>query len=69
MNKPSTILQREFKDKIVAAINESQLPAFVLTPVLQQALTELERLDEQQYKADLAAYEEDEENGEVIETE
>ena len=57
MDKPASLLQREFEEKIIDAINTSSLPAFVLIPVLEQAVRELERLKEEQYKADLAAYE------------
>lgn len=60
MNKPATLLQREFKDKIVNAINESNLPAFVLVPVLEQALIEVKNIEEKQYEADKAAYEKEE---------
>lgn len=60
MNKPATLLQREFKDKIVNAINESNLPAFVLVPILEQALAEVKNIEEKQYEADKAAYEKEE---------
>lgn len=67
MDKPATILQREFRDKIVNAVNESNLPAFVLVPVLEQALAEVRQIEEQQYKADLAEYEGENKDGEIIE--
>lgn len=59
MDKPATMLQREFKEKIIGAINESKLPAFVITPILEQALAEVKAIEEKQYEADKAAYEED----------
>lgn len=60
--KPATLLRREFEDKIVNAINESRLPAFALLPILEGAVAEVKRIEEQQYEADKAAYEaEDEE--------
>ena len=70
MDKPITLAQREFKDKIVQAINDSGLPAFVISPVLRQALDKVEEIEEQQYLADKKAYEEMEENnnGETSET-
>lgn len=58
MDKPATMLQREFKDKIVEAINESGLPAFALIPVIERALGELNRIEEEQYQNDKKAYEE-----------
>lgn len=55
--KPATLLQREFEEKIVEAVNNSNLPAFVLVPILEGALAEVKRVEEQQYEADKAAYE------------
>lgn len=62
MDKSLILLQHDFKDTIVRAINDSNLPAFVIAPILQQALAEVERIEEQQYLADKKAYEESEEN-------
>lgn len=60
MNKPATLLHREFKNKIVEAINNSNLPAFVVASVLEGALSEVREIEEKQYEADKAAYEENE---------
>lgn len=57
MDKPVSMLQREFKDNLVSTINNSKLPAFVLVPIVEQALRELERLEQEQYDADKVAYE------------
>lgn len=57
MDKPATILQREFREKIVTAVNESNLPAFVLRPILEQVLAEVKTIEEQQYQNDKAEYE------------
>lgn len=59
MDKPATLLQRDFKDNLVKIINESKLPAFVLVPILEQALAEVRDIEEKQYEADKAAYEGD----------
>lgn len=59
MDKPATLLQREFKDNLVKIINESKLPAFVLVPIMEQALAEVRDIEEKQYEADKAAYEGD----------
>lgn len=58
--KPATLLQREFREKIVEAVNCSNLPAFVLVPILEQVLDEVKRIEEQQYEADKAEYEAEE---------
>lgn len=60
MDKPATLLHREFKNKIVEAINGSNLPAFVVASVLEDALAEVREIEEKQYEADKAAYEENE---------
>lgn len=67
MDKPATLLQREFQKKIVDAINESGLPAFVLVPILEQALAEVQRIEEQQYQEDKKKFESEEarENGKI----
>lgn len=57
MDKPATLLHREFKDNLVKIINESNLPAFVLVPLLEQALAEVKDIEQKQYEADKAAYE------------
>lgn len=67
-DKPTSMLQREFKDKIISAINESSLPAFVLAPILELALTEVNDIAQKQYEADKAAYEEELNNGKTAET-
>lgn len=58
MEKPSTVLHREFVGKLQDIINGSNLPAFVLIPVLRNALGQLEQLEERQYQMDAAAWNE-----------
>jgi len=57
MDKPTTMRHREFKTYLISLINESGLPAFVLVPVMEQALSELKAIEEQQYLEDKANYE------------
>lgn len=57
MDKPTTMRHREFKADLISLINESGLPAFVLIPVVEQALSELKAIEEQQYLEDKAHYE------------
>lgn len=59
MNKPITVLQREFADRIVQVVNESGLPAFAIKGILTDCLAQITRLEEIQYREDLKAYEED----------
>lgn len=56
MNKPATVLQRDFKEKIVDAINNSGLPAFVINLTMSQILQDIRLIEEEQYKADLDEY-------------
>lgn len=57
MNKPSSILYEEFKQKMLALINSSGLPVFVMELVLENYLTELKLLSQRQYQQDKANYE------------
>ena len=57
MEKPSSILYREFSNNIANVINQSGLPAFVMVPVIQNVLHELDEISNRQYKADVEAYE------------
>lgn len=67
MDKPTTMRHREFKTDLISLINESGLPAFVLVPVMEQVLSELKAIEEQQYLEDKKHYEEAEEkeNGKI----
>lgn len=56
MDKPSTVLHREFVDKLQNLINGSHLPAFVLVPVVRDALDQLIRLEDQQFQRDAAEW-------------
>lgn len=56
MDKPSTVLHREFVDKLQNLINCSHLPAFVLVPVIRDALDQLIRLEDQQFQRDAAEW-------------
>ena len=57
MNKPITLARKEFIEKIVAACNESQLPAFVVADVLGEAEKAARELAEKQLAADAEAWE------------
>lgn len=57
MDKPITVARQEFMDALVALINNSNLPAFVITPILQTVTQRVAELETQQYEADFAEYE------------
>ena len=44
------IKEREFKEKLVQLINESQLPAFVIKPMLKEMFEQVNVLEQQQYE-------------------
>lgn len=56
MDKPSTLAYRDLIDDITNVINKSDLPPFVVIPVMKEILAQLVQLDEQQYKCDEAKY-------------
>ena len=53
MQKPDTIRYREFVAHLQTVINDSQLPAFVMIPVVREALQQLAQQDENQYRKDM----------------
>lgn len=57
MNKPITVKYQEFKDKLAEVINDSELPPFVIEPVLKEYLNETHAFAEQQYQKDKLSYE------------
>lgn len=57
-NKPITVARQEFIEKIVADINESGLPFFVVVEVLNSMLPELQKQVGAQFERDKKAYEE-----------
>lgn len=44
------IKERETRENIVQVINQSNLPAFILKPILKDMLEQIERLEQQQYE-------------------
>ena len=54
--------EREFKEKIVAVINNSNLPAFIIKPTLKDLIGQIELLEQQQYQKALNSKEEKDEN-------
>jgi len=56
MEKPITIKRKEMIEKICAAINESELPAFAIRDALRAIDQDLARAQEEQLKRDLQAW-------------
>lgn len=56
MDKPSSILYKEFRSKVIEAINTSGLPAFVINLTLSQLLKEVQTLEEKQLNIDIDSY-------------
>lgn len=42
------LLKKEFEEKIVTLINESNLPAFILKPIIKELFEQLNILEQQQ---------------------
>ena len=55
--KPMSVIRQEFAEKIVNDINNSQLPLFVIEPILQNALEAVKDAAQKQYEAEKAQYE------------
>ena len=55
--KPITLIRQEFVDVLVEEINNSQLPMFVIEPILQNLLDQVKDAAQKQYEADKAQYE------------
>jgi hypothetical protein len=58
-NKPVTVALAEFRQRIEAAINESQLPAFVIEMSLSNYLAQIHGLAEKQTAQEAEAYQEE----------
>ena len=50
--------ERETKEKIVDVINQSNLPAFILKPMIKDLFEQISQLEEQQYQEALKLKEE-----------
>ncbi len=58
MTKPITVARQEFNEKLVALVNESKLPAFVVREALATAYEGLTEVEKAQLEADRKAWEE-----------
>lgn len=54
--KPESVRRVDLKRSIEAAINEAQLPPYVIEPVIADVLEKIRLASMRQYQADLAAW-------------
>ena len=64
MNKPLTIARQEFTETIVEAINNAELPFFVISDILKSALVEVDKMSQAQYQQDKDAWDKAKEEAE-----
>lgn len=64
MNKPITVAREDFATALINLVNDSKLPAFVMSDILKNAVKELERLEGEQYQSDKQAWEESQKEAE-----
>ena len=57
IRKPMSVIRQEFAEKLVNDINNSQLPLFVIEPILQNALDAVKDAAQKQYEVEKAQYE------------
>lgn len=56
MNKPLLVERAEFTEKVVALVNNSNLPAVILLPIIENVAKELSALINTQYEQEKIAY-------------
>lgn len=56
ITKPISVERVEFINSISKIINESNLPAYVIEPILTAALRDVRALERKQYEIDLESY-------------
>lgn len=56
MNKPVSVIRKEFIDSLRALINDSHLPPYILSPILADMKHELDMATERQYSLEFAEY-------------
>ena len=57
IEKPITIIRQEFIDNISNDINNSNLPLFIIEPILKDVYLEIKTLSQKQYEIDKEEYE------------
>lgn len=64
MDKPIMVARQEFIEKLVNLLNTSNLPVFVLHPIIKDVYLELEHAMLDRYQNERRAYEEDKDKNE-----
>lgn len=57
MQKPTSMIVKETKEKIVNDLNESKLPMFVLEPIIKDIYEQIVQAKNQEYEMEKQAYE------------
>lgn len=61
MDKPVTVIREELRQTIADAVNNANLPAFVVADMFEKFLGELRQLEQRQYAMDFQKYREESE--------
>lgn len=56
MNKPTTMLMEEYKQKLIEVTNGSNLPPFLMSYILRDLLTEVESVAKQMAEKEKQTY-------------
>lgn len=57
IEKPITVVRQEFIETITSVINNSNLPLFIVEPILRDIYLEVKTLSQKQYETDKEEYE------------
>lgn len=69
IEKPITLIRQEFIDTLSNTINNSNLPLFIVEPILRDIYLEVKSLSQKQYEIEKAEYESKLQMGDANETE
>lgn len=58
MNKPISVVREEFKQNLISLVNGSELPMFVVEPIISEILAEVRAVSKAQLELDKKRYEE-----------
>lgn len=58
MEKPTVLKLKETETKLIQIINESNIPIFIIRPVLERIVSEVRILEQKEYEQEKLKYEE-----------
>lgn len=58
MEKPTVLKLKETETKLIQIINESNIPIFIIRPVLERIISEVRILEQKEYEQEKLKYEE-----------